>query len=210
MLFLKFAESAEEPVPHDRAALLEVVPAHDLEGGATLGDGDGVAAVGVEMNPLGEGLGDLVGGDHRGERGTVADTLGHDDDVGLDALGLEAPEGFAGATKTGLNLVGDADTTGGTDVLVNFLKVAVRKDDGPAHALDGFGDEGGNFTRTGKADEFLDVGGVIFSGVRIGGGPEATVRIGGAGELDPERVRDVILPGVVGGDAHRVGSAAMI
>ena len=210
MFFLKFAEAAKEAFSHHRATLLEVVASHDLQGGAPLGDGDGVAAVGVEMNPLGEGLGDLVGGDDGGERGAVADAFGHDDDVGLDALGLEAPEGLAGAAEARLDLVGDADTTGGAHVFVNFLQVAVGKDDGPAHALDGFSDETGDLARAGEADQLLDVGRVIFTGVRVVGGPGTAVRVGGAGELDAEGVGDVVLPGVVGGDAHRVGGAAVI
>lgn len=129
-----------------------------------------------------------MGGDHGGERGTVANTLGHDDDVGLDALGLESPESLTGAAEAGLDFVGNADAARRTDVFINFLQVAIGKHDGSAHALDGFGDKARNFSWAGEADQLLDVGGIIFAGVRVGGGPGTAVRVGGAGELDAEGV----------------------
>jgi hypothetical protein len=53
-----------------------------------------------------------VGGDDGGEGEAVADGFGHDDDVGDDAVVLEAPEIRAGAAEAGLNFIGDADAAG--------------------------------------------------------------------------------------------------
>ena len=71
----------------------------------------------IEVQPLGEAGRDLVRRDNGRQGQAIADTLGHGDDVGHEALSLEAPVVAAGAAETGLNLVGDADTARLTDDL---------------------------------------------------------------------------------------------
>lgn len=63
------------------------------------------------MDPLREGFSDLVGSDDSGEWRSVPDAFSHDNDIGLDALVLESPEGLAGAAESRLHFVGDTYST---------------------------------------------------------------------------------------------------
>ena len=53
----------------------------------------------------------------------------------------------AGAAEAGLHFVGDAHAARGAHVFVGVLEIAMRKYHEAAHALDGFGDEAGDFAR---------------------------------------------------------------
>ena len=100
----------------------------------------GIAAEGVEMNPLRQRLRDLRRGDDGGERRAVADALGHGDDVGNHALRFEAPVVRARAAEAGLHFIGDAHAAGGAHVLVGVLQIAVGENDEAADALDRLGE----------------------------------------------------------------------
>ncbi len=161
------------------------------------------------MDAGGEGAGDLGGGDDGGERAAVADALGHGHDVGDDALGFETPVVRAGAAKAGLHLVGHAETAGGAGVGVGALKVTVREDDGAADALDGLGEEGGDAAAGAELDEVLHIVGVASAGVGVAG-VGAAVAVGHERVVHAEAARDVVFPGVMGGEAHGGLAAAVV
>ena len=110
VFFLEFAKSIEETFAKGGTPLLKIVPPHDLESGPTLGHGNGISSVGIEMDSLGKSFGDFVGSDDGGKGCAVADAFGHDDNVGLNALVLKTPEGFACAAEASLDFIGDAET----------------------------------------------------------------------------------------------------
>lgn len=66
----------------------------------------------------GKGLRHLRGGDHAGQRVAVSHRLPHGDDVGDEvvSLQLEGPEMAAHTPEAHLDLVGDDDAPGSTDV----------------------------------------------------------------------------------------------
>lgn len=120
VFFLKLTKPGQQAVTHHGAALLKVVPSNNFQGGPPLGNRNGVPPVGVEVDPLREGFSDLVSSDNSGEWRSVPDALGHDHDIGLDALVLESPEGLAGAAESRLHFVGDAYSTRCADMFVGF------------------------------------------------------------------------------------------
>jgi ParB family chromosome partitioning protein len=69
------------------------------------GAGDGVAAKGVAVRAL-RPVHDALARDHGAQRHAGGNTLGHADDVGLDAPVLHG-EHLAGAAHAGLHFVGD-------------------------------------------------------------------------------------------------------
>ena len=91
--------------------------------------------------PLAKELGDLLGGDHRGDGVTVPHRLAQGHDVGHDSLQLEGPEGVADPSKAGLHFVGHAHASGLADVLVGSGQVAGGRLDLPSAAQDRLGDE---------------------------------------------------------------------
>ena len=102
---------------------LDVVAVDDVEGGEPLRHRDGVAAEGVEVDPVLHGPGDFGAGDAGAQRSAVADPLGHGHEVGGDSPVLEAPEMLAGPAETGLDLVGDAKAAGLADDIVDDPEV---------------------------------------------------------------------------------------
>lgn len=86
---------------------MSIINTH-VEHSRSNGAGDRITAVRVEIHGLSECLSYMWLRHNCAEWKTVADTFGHDDDVGIDPVTLKAPEMFAGSGETGLNLVGDA------------------------------------------------------------------------------------------------------
>ena len=109
----QLAQAGREPAAeHVRARLQALVADHVEHGEADRGR-DRVAAEGVEvLHAVRERARDLRRRDDRAQRVAVADRLAHRDDVGHDALRLEAPEVRADAAEADLHLVGDADPAG--------------------------------------------------------------------------------------------------
>ena len=66
-----------------------------------------------------------------GEGAAVADAFGHGDDVGNDALELEGPEAPTHAAEADLDLVGNADPTGGAHGAKGGIHVALWWNDLP-------------------------------------------------------------------------------
>ena len=107
------AQAGRQPAAeHVRAGLQPLVADHVQHREADRGR-DRVAAEGVEvLHAVRERARDLRRRDDGAERMAVADRLAHRDDVGHDALRLEAPEVRADAPEPDLHLVGDADRAG--------------------------------------------------------------------------------------------------
>lgn len=96
-----------------------------------------VSAESIEITPAAQNSGDLRCRHHRSKRDAVSDPLrnvakiqiiihddqmmhesrivishlGHGDDVRYDTMGLEAPEMGSGTSKTGLDFIGDANSS---------------------------------------------------------------------------------------------------
>ena len=201
-------QAGAELVAAGEGIFLETFLLNHAEDGAALGGGHGVAAKGVEVDAGGKGLGDLWGGDDGGEGEAVADAFGHGDDVGDDALGLEAPVVGAGSSEPGLDFVGDAEASGSPDAGVGSGQVALGEDHGTADALDGFGKEGGDPSGGGETDDVCDFVGVVLGG--IGPVPSTAVEVGMGGVVNAESVGDIKLPRMMGGEAHGGLAAAVV
>ena len=83
------------------------------------------------------------------ERGAVSNAFGHRNDIGNDALRFEAPKMCAGAAKASLHFIRNAHAAGGANVFVSLFQIALGKFHKAAHALDGFGNERGDFSGRG-------------------------------------------------------------
>ena len=70
---------------------------------------------------------------------------------GIDALRFESPVMRAGAAEAGLHFIGDADAAGRAHMFVSVLEIAVGKNNAAAHALDRFGDERRDLSRTSRS-----------------------------------------------------------
>jgi len=209
-LGLEFFQAGDEVIADGLAMGHGVVPQHDVERGFALSHGEGVAAEGVEVDAGGHLFGDGVGGDDGGEGEAVADGFGHDDDVGDDAIILEAPEVGAGAAEAGLNLIGDADTAGVAGVGVGVGEVIGRVGHGAADALHRLGDVGGHFATGAELDDVEHFFGVVFAG--FGGivGDCAPDGVRGFQVLKAGHGLNRVLPGVMTGQGHADGVAAMV
>jgi hypothetical protein len=207
---LEFLKAVDEVVADGFAVGHGVVPEHDVEGGFALSHGEGVAAEGVEVDAARHFFGDGVGGDDGGEREAVADGFGHDDDVGDDTIILEAPEVGAGAAEAGLDFIGDADAAGVAGVGVGVGEVVGRVGDGAADALHGFGDEGGDFATGAELDDVEDFFGVLFAGFGGVVGDGAPDGVGGFQVLEAGHGGDGEFPGVMAGEGHADGVAAVV
>ena len=69
--------------------------------------------------------GNFLGRHHCAHGEAVSDALGHGDDVGLDAVGLEAPVVGAAPPEAGLNLISHAHAAMGAHRLVDAGQVAL-------------------------------------------------------------------------------------
>src|SRR6202034_4409752 len=101
---LEVAGRGPEPVDDDRAAgggvLLQVVGEHVVEGGVAGGGGDRVAAEGRDAVAA-DAVEEVAAANDAADREAVAEALGERHEVGGDAVGLDAPEGLAGAAPAG-------------------------------------------------------------------------------------------------------------
>ena len=84
---------------------------------------DRIAAVRVEVLGFAEGTAYVRSRAYGAEGVAVADALGHDDDVGDDAVTLEAPEVGARAAEARLHLVRDQQAAERAHVLVDPWQV---------------------------------------------------------------------------------------
>src|SRR5205814_7099387 len=100
-----------------------------------------ISTEGVEMGSGGQGRCDFGRSDDGSQRATVSDTFGHGHDIGNYILGLKSPVMSAGAAKSGLDFIRDANTAGGANMLIRILQIAVGKYHAATHALDGFCDK---------------------------------------------------------------------
>ena len=121
MFLLKLAETLEKLLAAFSGLFLVIFIEENGKGGESLGTGNGIAAESVEVDALGEGLGDGGGGDNGSEGAAIADALGHSDDVGENAVILKPPEVFPSATKTSLDFIGDAKPPGRPDMSIDGL-----------------------------------------------------------------------------------------
>ena len=145
MLFHERAQTIPQSRPNRKRVFLQALVTDNVEHGEANGARDRIAAErGEELHPVRERIGDFARGDNRRHRVAVADGLAHHHDVGHDGLPLEPPEMAPHATKANLHLVGDAEASGGADVPVRRLEVALRWDHLPAAAEQRFADESGD------------------------------------------------------------------
>ncbi len=115
------------------------------EVGEAGGHGDGGTAEGGDGVGV-EAVHDGGAGDDAADRHAVADALGEGEEVGRarPAVGLPAPEVFAGASPAGLHLIRDPQDAVGFEDLAEGGEEAVGRVGEAADALDRFGDEGGD------------------------------------------------------------------
>ncbi len=128
----------------------------------------------------------VTAGDRRADRDAAAQTLGQGDDVRdhSPGEGLLVGEPGAGATDAGLHLVEPQQRAVPGGDLAGCREVAVRWDDDPGLALDGFEDDGG-------------------TGVVDGGGERLDVAVGDEGDVTRQR-----LEGLAVGRLRRQGQRA--
>src|ERR1039457_1901362 len=106
------------------------------------GDADRVAAEGVEVPDLLPELRDDLRADgDAGDRHAVAHRLAHHDEVGHDAVALEAPDGTSGAGEARLDLIGDVEASGLVHGVDHGPQETGRAGQDPVGGEDAVGDE---------------------------------------------------------------------
>jgi hypothetical protein len=107
---------------------LQVRLVHNLEHFGSYGARDGTAAERTEEFPaVVEGCRNFRRRDDCADRIAIADGLAEHDDVRYDALLLEAVKIFPEPTVSGLNLIGNADTTCLAHLGIHGGEIAFRK-----------------------------------------------------------------------------------
>ena len=162
MLRLQRAQLRQQAAADPLAVVLQAVAVDRAQHRAAAGGADRVAAKRVEVRAARERGGDRGRRHDRRERQAVADALGHRDDVGHDALQLEAPERVAGAPEAGLHLVRDAEAARLAHEAVRLGQEAVGERRRAADALDRLGEKGGDAAGRRAADDVGDVLGVAL------------------------------------------------
>ena len=109
-----------------------------------------------------------------------------------------------------MHFIGDAKTAGCAHLFVDVLQIIVRINNHAAHALDRFGDERRDASRSAEIDQVLHIGRVLVARFGIVAAPQTAIGIGRHGVMNPEAVRDVELPGPMRGQAHGQRTAAVI
>ena len=181
MAFLEPSQTGLQVSPYAEGMLLEALPFDDVEYSQPGGARHRITAERVEvLHAAVKCLGDLARGHHGAERMAVPDGLPHGDDVGHDALGLEAPEVGPDPREAHLDLVRDAHGTGVARVSERRFQVSGRQLDLPAAAQQALADE-----RRGSAGAVVGGGqglghvlGVAASALRILSAVGASVVVG--------------------------------
>src|ERR1041385_4645715 len=143
------------------------------------------------MNAIGQDLGDFWGSHHRAERAPVADSLGHRDDVGDDALRFKTPEMGSRPAEASLDFIRNADAASGADVLIDMFQITIGKHHHAADTLDGFGNKTRYLSRRSEVNQLLHIRGVFFSSVGIISTVRSAIRVGCEGVMETEAVRHI-------------------
>ena len=135
---------------------LQVLGQQVFDVGLGTGHRDRVAAEGRDRIS-GDAIHDLGAGDHPADGEAVAGALGEGQQIGLEPVGLDAPEILAGAAPTGLHLVGDEQNPVLVEHLLHLAEEAVRRGDEAAHTLDRFGDHRRHITCGGDVEHVAQI-----------------------------------------------------
>ena len=117
-------------------------------------------------------------GDRQSNGKSVAQSLGAGDDVGRDAVLLDAEPLAARAAPGGLHLVADENAAVLADDTGHDLKVFPRRRDEAADALDRLGDEAGDAAGSRGADQVLHILRALHIAIRIGEPERTAVAVG--------------------------------
>ncbi len=109
------------------------------------------------MNSLRERASDLHSRRHRANRRSIAEPLGHRNEVGHDAPVLESPVVISGAAETRLHLVRDTEPAIFANDRVYLLQVVRRSIRHAADALHGLGEKGRDLAGGGETNHVADV-----------------------------------------------------
>src|SRR3954469_1504895 len=199
-----------DPLPEDLRVLLQPVLLDHVEDGQARRHADRVSAEGIEVNTLGHRLGDLHPRRNGAKRYAIANALRHSHEVRDDVEVLESPVVIAGAAKTGLHFVADAESAALPRDRIRFAQISARAVGGPAYALNRLGDERGDLSRCGVANCFPNLRGALAGDFLWRAAERAAIRIRTGYVMDAERTWDRVLPGVVGRQTHRARAAAVI
>ena len=183
MLLLQAHKVVDEVTADLLGVLLKVVAINNVEDGKSSGGGDGVTTVGVEVLDRVERIGNLAGSYDGSEGEAISNGLAHDDNIGGDVLGLEGPEVGARAAESGLDLIGDANTTGLTNDVVGLGEVVLGVDNLSSDTLNRLVDEGSNATIEAR-DDILNLVGVLLTTVTVGSTVDTAVWVGDGSHVD--------------------------
>src|SRR6185503_15382380 len=100
---------------------------------------------------------DFTCSNHCANRMPVADWFTKHDDVWNNSIFFKAPEVCSYSSVSGLHLIRDTNTTGGTHGSINFGEIVVGQENLPAYTWHGFGYEAANAISAHLLDNFIDV-----------------------------------------------------
>src|SRR5580700_5455754 len=138
VLLRQFIEPTDQMISYLQSILLQVFAIDYLEHRSPLCTDHWISAEGIKMDSFGETLRDRRRGDYCRQRNPVSDPFRHGHDVGYHPLTFKSPVGFAGAAKTSLDFVRDADTAGASHMFIHMLEIVVREQNRPANSLNRF------------------------------------------------------------------------
>src|SRR5450432_3056126 len=97
---------------------------------------------------------------------------------------LDAAPLVAGASPSGLHLVGDEDATVALDDSLHDAEVLLRRNDETADAEDRFGDEAGDLAARGGLNDVFDILSALDAAVGIALAERAAIAVGSDGVMD--------------------------
>ena len=159
-----------EVIPHLERVQLQLFVTQHLEHRDARGARHRITAERAEkFHAIGERYGDLLRGNHRGQRKRIANRFTEHHNVRDHALRLESPEMRPQAPKAHLHFVGDTHRPGRPHVSISLRQIICGKHNLPADARQRFGDERGDLSpaRFGFTNHGRHRFGVFFSRPRI-------------------------------------------
>ena len=168
--------------------LLERLIAQDIKDGQTSSDRYVVSTKrGEVLHPVVECIGYRTGGHHSAHGLAVPNRLAHHDDIRDNVVCFKRPEMCTYSSKTNLDFIGNTNTTGCPDIVIDSSQIPIRQDNLPADTGQRLGNISPQAPTFGldTCDDRLDLIGILAPSQRIFPFKWSAIIIGNECRMDP-------------------------